>query len=502
MAEKALPNKESPKKKSDGKLSSQANDAASNKNKVAKVTKDDSSNSETRSKNISKPKLVNKDKLAKKTKRGIAKKKKINRKKLKDMFQADIKDLIVGRRMASLNASAMMTASYAFEGERPPRRDPLQEAIEASLREAEERERKEKEEKEAKVPKVRGTKKSKVKKAKETVGKEKQKETQMKEKETNKVQAKEEPEVNKDGKESKIKTNTKKAPKKKDAKQNDENQTSPQSKNVKLKTKAIPLSTLKTTCDDMSEEKEKQTAGNFESDKTVATTPQKKPKSDKPQSFTELSESDIKAKLIESAKEKAGKFSKARAEDKARKRAKKIDEKKKSLTAEVIPEKRRQSFDLSEVSPPKKRKSSIGNKIVSEQRSKVQQSHKFDSLSGNTSATLSDPNDDENMETIITPGAAKSDLMKIGSPIEQAVNKVGTKIVEGSASLTQGKFSLTVSPYYSYLCLSKHNGKVKGLTSNENFQIPSPCLVCIILARRTVTTLLTHTRNVGRFIHF
>merc|ERR1712154_1881 len=67
--------------------------------------------------------------------------KKIKKEK-KNIFKTDVKEIKVGRRMASLNASAMMHASYGRE-EKVVRRDPLTIAIEASLRDAKEKEIKE-----------------------------------------------------------------------------------------------------------------------------------------------------------------------------------------------------------------------------------------------------------------------------------------------------------------------------------------------------------------------
>lgn len=69
-------------------------------------------------------------------------KKKIKDKKNKIRSKSDSGDVVIGRRMASLNASAMMHASYGRE-EKRERRDPLRIAIEASLRDVKEREERE-----------------------------------------------------------------------------------------------------------------------------------------------------------------------------------------------------------------------------------------------------------------------------------------------------------------------------------------------------------------------
>merc|ERR1712107_567650 len=66
-------------------------------------------------------------------KSNVGRKKAKKAKKTKKMKKPEMKDLMVGRRMASLNASAMMQASYGREV-RTVVRDPLTMAIEASLR--------------------------------------------------------------------------------------------------------------------------------------------------------------------------------------------------------------------------------------------------------------------------------------------------------------------------------------------------------------------------------
>jgi len=95
---------------------------------------------------ISKHDLKDQDKKKQKTEAKDKKlnklKKKIKDKKNKIRSKTASSDVVMGRRMASLNASAMMHASYGRE-EKRERRDPLRIAIEASLRDVKEREERE-----------------------------------------------------------------------------------------------------------------------------------------------------------------------------------------------------------------------------------------------------------------------------------------------------------------------------------------------------------------------